>query len=189
MKITPKSNIQLPSFPLPIYKSIKIGEALGKDGERFSIFIGLDKKRVAELKELSLDKSDVKLQKTSDFQRFGVGSYEDWYKKIRTPFVLVHTTSNKLAGLVFLGPENLTGSNDWHTAGWRSYLPFRGKGLMKDFGNFAMNAYLKKFPQAKFWVQIRKENTGSLSFAKNLDFNLTDISSPRGPNFLVMVKD
>jgi len=159
-------------FPLPIYETIKIGEAVGKDGENFYIFVGLDKKIASQLKQLSLDESDLDLQKnTSDKKRFGLGSYEDWYKKNRTPFALIHKDTNALATLVWFGPEPLAlKEGDWHTAAWRSYPSFRGKGLMKDFTKFAMDIYVKNVPNIKLWISVKKGNTGSIGLAQALGF-------------------
>ena len=76
MQIIPKPNQDLPEFPLPIYSAINIAEAVSRDEEKFSVFVGLDEKMVEQLKKLSGDLSDEDLQKnTSDLKRFGLGSY------------------------------------------------------------------------------------------------------------------
>jgi len=207
MKIISKSNLKLPAFPLPIYKSIEIAKSTGDMGE-FSIYVGLDKKRVAELKNLSLDKSDTDLQKnTSDLKRFGKGSYEKWYKKNRTPFALVYNDTNSLAGLIWFGPKllglkslkhlsnkELTEEKNslyggvWHTISYRSYPNFRGKGLMKDFGIFVMGIYLKKFPNIKLWNSTNEENNAGTKYATSLGFKLNEKLSDKKANWLVMVK-
>jgi len=188
MQITFKKDSEKFSFPLPIYETIKIGEAVSKDGEDFSVFVGLDKKIASQLKQLSLDKSDTDLQKnTSDKKRFGLGSYEDWYKKNRTPFALIHKDTNALAALVWFGPEPLDEKEgNWHTAAWRSYPSFRGKGLMKDFTKFAMDAYVKSVPNIKFWIKVKKDNTGSIGLAQALGFQKLQETSPGAS--LLMVK-
>ena len=172
MKINLKSNLKLPSFPLSIYNAINIADAIGNDGDHFSVFIGLDKKMVAQLKVLSLDQNDTEIQKnTSDKKRFGEQFYEDWYKKERTPFALVHTNTNTLAALIWFGPEPLVGEiGNWYTVAWRSYPSFRGKGLMKEFTKFAINVYSKNIPNIKFWIIVKKENAGSVGLAKFLGF-------------------
>jgi|SRR3989344_1861526 len=206
MKIIPKSNLKLPTFPLPVYNSIKIAKATGDMG-KFSIYIGLDKKRVKELKKLSSDKNDADLQKnTSDLKRFGLGSYEKWYKKNRTPFALVHDDTNSLAGLIWFGPKllgrkslkhlsskELTEEYNpyegiWHTISYRSYPQFRGKGLMKDFGIFVMDIYLKKFPGIKLWNSNNAENNAGTAYALSLGFKLNEKLSDREENWFVMVK-
>ncbi|OGI62947.1 hypothetical protein A2818_00295 [Candidatus Nomurabacteria bacterium RIFCSPHIGHO2_01_FULL_40_12] len=187
MQINPKPNIIF-SLLLPVYKSIYIADAISKDEENFSIFIGLDEKMAAELKKLSLDKSDTDIQQnTSDLKRFGEGSYENWYKKNRTPFILVHRATNALAGLIWFGPEPLHDGCKCHTAGWRSYNPWRGKGLMKDFTKFAMDIYMSKFPDIKFWINAKKENTGSIRLAEYLGFKVSEKYSDSIS--IVMVKD
>ncbi len=188
MKIISKSNLEPLLFPLPIYKTIKIGEAASKDGNSFSIFVGLNEKMVAQLKVLSLDKSDVEIQKnTSDKKRFGEQSYEDWYKKNRTPFVLVHTATNALAALVWFGPEPLEKKEgNWHTVAWRSYPSFRGRGLMKEFAKFTMEIYASKIPDVKFWAVIKKENAGSIGFAQAIGFKDTQQALSDGS--LIMIK-
>ena len=107
MEINSDLSYQKFLFPLPIYRTIKIGEAFSKDKEKFFIIVGLDKKMIEQLKKLSIDENDIELQKnTSDLKRFGLGSYKNWYKKERTPFILVHTNTNTLAAIVWF--ENLS---------------------------------------------------------------------------------
>ena len=125
-------------LPLPIYSSFPVGLVNAKDGEEFSVIVGLDKDLVAQLKEKSLDESDVEIQShTSDRKRFGEGSYEEWYAKERTPFSLVEKKTGALAGLAWFGPkplgrkslkylseseleaENRQKKDDWHTMVYR----------------------------------------------------------------------
>ena len=180
------------SLPLPIYTSIPIGRAIGKTGEEFTVVIGLDKTIVRELKKLSLDSSDTDLQEnTSDRERFGEGSYESWYKKGRVPFALIHTPSNHLAALVWFGPKPLgrkslkhlseaeklregqiDGSTPpadaWHTVTYRTYLPFRGQGLMKEFSRSTKEIYKRYNPNVKLWAGINAKNLGSVAIAEKL---------------------
>ncbi len=187
MKITPAPNLTFP-LPLPIYNSIPVGEAVSRDGEHFSIFIGLDEKMVEKLKALSSDESDTELQEnTSDQKRFALGSYADWYEKSRTPFALIHTETSSLAALVWLGPKPLEKMpGDWHTVGWRSYPDFRGKGLMKTFAQFAMDVYQKNVPGIKIWIVTKKGNTGSAKLATSLGFQVLEEASDK--KSLIMVK-
>ncbi len=189
MKIIPQIDLKKLSFPLPIYQAITIGEAISRDGEHFSVFVGLNKEMVAQLKALSLDENDIDLQKnTRDRNRFGKKSYEDWYKKNRTLFALVHKNTNALAALVWLGPEPLPeNEGNWHTAAWRSYIPFRGKGLMKDFTKFAMNIYEEKISNVKFWIAVKKENAGSIGLAKILGFQESDETFNKNIDRLIIV--
>ncbi|MCX6752165.1 MAG: GNAT family N-acetyltransferase [Candidatus Nomurabacteria bacterium] len=188
MQIITKKSLEKFSLSLPIYSDIKIADATSKEGDNFYIFAGLDKEKVLQLKTLSLDESDKEIQKnTSDRKRFGLGLYEDWYKKGRTPFALIHKNTNKLAALIWFGAETLEGEKgNFHTSAWRSYPGFRGKGLMKEFANFAMNFYAEKIPDVKFWAKIRKENIGSIGFAQAIGFKKMQ-ENPDG-DFIVMVK-
>ncbi len=189
MKINPKYDIKLLSFPLPIYTSIKIAEAISKDGETFSIFAGLDKEKLEQLKKLSLDKNDLEIQQnTSDLKRFGEGSYENWYRKNRTPFALIHKNTNALAALIWFGPEPLAEKKDnYYTVAWRSYPLFRGKGLMKEFTKFVMDILSESIPKIKFWITTKKENIGSIRLAKFFGFQELENTSS-GNNSIIMIK-
>lgn len=172
LEITQKAQVKWFTLPLPIYETIEIAEAVSENKEKFKIVVGLDKELVKQLEKYSGDESDTNLQKYSkDRQRFVLGSYEDWYKKIRTPFALVHKKTGVMAAMIRFGPEPLFGQVDnWHTIGWRSYGPFRGKGFMKIFTDFTMDVYLQKFPDIKFWITVKKENAGSVKLAEGLGF-------------------
>ena len=202
MKIVKKFNTKLPSLPLPIYKNVKIAEAVSKDKDKFDIFIGLDKKKVAQLKAYSSDKNDKELQKnTGDRNRFGEGSYKDWYKKIRTPFVLIHRQSDALAAIVWFGPKPLGKKfprlgkeeiykiqDNWHTISYRSYPEWRGKGFMRKFVNFAADLYMKKFPNIRIWTGIDTRNKASKKLSLGLGFKTLEKLSDRKDHWLVMVK-
>lgn len=188
MKIIPQNNLPDFSLPLPIWSSIHIADAIGKDGQEFSVFVGLERKYVEQLRQLSLDQQDEDLQKnTGDKARFGESSYEDWYAKNRTPFALIHKQSDALAALVWFGPKPFLGEeNGWQTAAWRSYGLFRRKGLMKNFTKFAMEIYKKSVPGARFWVVLKRKNKGSAQLAVNLDFEILEEASDE--TSLVMVQ-
>lgn len=188
MQIIPKKDLEKFSLPLPIYKTIHIADATGKDGDEFSILVGLNKDFISQLKNYSLDLKDIEIQNnTSDRKRFGLGSYEDWYKKNRTPFALIHKNTNKLAALIWFGPEALVEKEgNWHTAAWRSYPLFRGKGLMKEFGKFVMKIYTENMPNVKFWITVKKENAGSIGFAQMLGFE--ELPEESDSNSCIMVK-
>ena len=179
MKIIPQNNAPKFSLPLPIWSSVHLADAIGEDGEELSVFVGLEKKYTEQLKAIALDENDVDLQKhTGDRERFGLGSYEDWYEKNRTPFALIHKQSDALSALVWFGPRPLfADENYWQTAAWRSYGPFRGKGIMRNFTQFAMEIYRKSFPDAKFWIALKRDNKGSAQLAVNLDFEVLEEAS------------
>jgi len=176
------------STALPIYTSEKIGTMSSKDGAPFDILIGLDEALVAQVRVHSLDTSDAELQEnTSDHKRFGEGSYEEWYAKERTPYALVDE-AGKLAALAWFGPkplgrkslrylsaeelakESSQEKSEWHTIVYRSYAPFRGKGLMTPFVRKAMDDYLQRNPGAKLWAGISMKNAASVALAKKLGF-------------------
>jgi hypothetical protein len=194
-------------LPLPLYNSLCIGEVKSKEGEAFDIYIGLSREHVQRLKELSLDISDTELQNnTSDFKRFGVGPYEEWYSKDRTPFALIQKSTGELAGLAWFGPkplgveslkhlsvgeiatERTMDAGDWHTIVYRSYPKFRGKGLMKQFVHFTMDVYLRKIPGAKLWAGIHGANSASEGLARSLGFTASPGHSNPARQFLVMIK-
>ena len=184
-------------LPLPIYESYKIGEQ-----DDFNIVVGLDKNLVAQLEKYSLDETDTELQKnTGDLARFGRGSYEDWYKKDRTPFALMHKNTNALAALVWFGPKPLgkksmkfegtkevTTESNWHTISFRSYPPFRGTGIMKNFSNFVLDFYKKEFPNVLFWTGTDSRNEPFKKLMFSLDFKPNEDASDLNSNWLVMTK-
>ncbi len=198
---------KLPSqVPLPLYTSISIGKAVSKTGEEFTLVIGLDKATVRELKTHSLDIADVDLHNnTSDRERFGHGSYEAWYKKNRVPFALIHSPSNQLACLMWFGPKPLgrkslkhlsesekerenevVPAGEWHTVTYRTYAPFRGQGLMKEFAKNAKEIYKRYNPNAKIWAGINANNPGSIAVAEKLGLKKDTTFSDE--NWIAMVE-
>lgn len=202
MKIIHKDNIPEFSLPLPIYNSIHIADAVCKMGDEFDIYIGLDKKYAEQLKVLSLDENDTELQnKTGDRARFGEGSYEKWYKKGRTAFCVVHKRTDALAALIWFGPKSLGKKsikfgpetedkiqNYWHTAVWRSYPKFRGRGIMKNFSIFAIDFYKKYFPGIGLWAGTDSGNNTFIRLVTELGFEVNEENSDLAANWLVMVK-
>lgn len=192
------------SLPLPLYGTIKLGTLTAQDGEEFSIWIGADKETADKVREKSLDASDTDIQNnTSDRKRFGEGSYEEWYSKDRTPFALIHS-SGALAAFAWFGPKplgrkslkylsdeerakELEQTEDvWHTLVYRSYLPFRGKGLMGDFVRFCMGIYKGHYPSAKLWVGMSADNAGSAGLASKLGFMRRDDLFDAEKNWIAM---
>lgn len=179
-------------LPLPLYETKSIGFLTSKDGERFEMLAGLDKALVEQLKQRSLNPHDKELQAyTSDKKRFGEGSYEEWYTKQRTPFALIDAGRN-LAALVWFGPKPLgrkslkylsqeemrheydKSETDWHTMVYRSYPPYRGKGLMAPFLKRAMKTYCAAYPKAKLWVGVSTNNHASIALATKLGLNMRE---------------
>lgn len=176
------------TVPLPLHAMVPIG-TLELQGDLFTMYIGADERVTALLKEKSLDIHDTEIQdNTSDRVRFGEGSYETWYAKERTPYSLIHRDSGQLAAFVWFGPkplgrkslkylsleerekEGAQKEGVWHTIVYRSYAPFRGKGLMGDFMRFVIKDYRERYPNAKLWAGLSASNAGSAALATKLGF-------------------
>lgn len=175
-------------IPLPLHTSAAIGKIMSESNETFNLIIGLDRNLVDQLKQRSLDTSDTDLQEnTSDYARFGEGSYEEWYSKGRVPFALVHKETGALAALIWLGPkplgrkslkhlspeeraqdERAMDSGDWHTIVFRAYNPYRGQGLMKGFAKEVIEIYKHYFPAARIWAGINAKNAASIALAEKI---------------------
>ena len=197
------------TLPLPIFTTVCLGTLSGKTGEVFTLYAGLSQKMVLDLKQKSLDESDVEIQKnTSDRERFGLGSYEQWYAKDRTPYALVHEATGALAALVWFGPKPLgrkslkhlspeermedersMGSDNWHTIVYRAYPPFRGQGIMKKFAMTCIDEYRTHFRDAKLWAGIHSENPASEGLATALGFTVDEGLSDRTTHHLVMTRE
>ena len=183
---------------LPLFAAAQIGTAQNAVDDRFLIFVGLNEDMAQQLKTLSLDASDTELDKnTSDRKRFGEGSYENWYSKNRVPFALVHEGDGKLAALMWYGPKQLgkkslkhlsekemheedvlgPPGDEWHTVSFRSYPPFRGKGIMKDFAKTTMDLYLRYFPNVRLWAGTERTNAASMALSSKLGFTLDESAS------------
>ena len=203
MEINPRENVPDFSLPLPLYTSVHVADASDHEGGKYAVFMGLEKEHAQHIKKLSLDESDVELQNnTGDRKRFGEGSYEEWYAKNRTPFILVHRQTNAIAALVWFGPKSLGkksikfGSeekdeiqNNWHTVVWRSYPPFRGRGLMRTFTQFVMSVYEKQFSEIKFWEGMDNRNEAMIALSSKLGFKPSEENSDPKANWLVVVKE
>jgi RimJ/RimL family protein N-acetyltransferase len=192
---------------MPIYTSQKLSSLRSKDGRDFSVVVGLEKQVVSQLKERSLDKTDLDLQNnTSDLKRFGEGSYEEWYAKERTPYALM-SEDGKLAALAWFGPKPLgrkslrflseeelakekdQEKNDWHTIVYRSYEPFRGIGVMPPFLRMVMEDYKKRYPEAKLWAGISTDNLASLGLAEKLGFKRLPEYTDADAHWCAMILD
>ena len=177
------------TLPVPMYETFSVEHFTSRTNDLFTVRIGLDRELVKQLKTFSLDTSDTDLQEnTSDYERFGMGSFEEWYAKGRTPFALVHEKTGALAALVWFGPKPLgrkslkhlspeerareseIQEHTWHTIVFRAYHPFRGQGIMKPFAHLAIQRYKKYFPHARIWAGINAANAGSIALAEKLGF-------------------
>jgi RimJ/RimL family protein N-acetyltransferase len=205
MQVTP-INTAL-DLPLPLYKTVLIATARSKTGDEFEMYAGLNERMVAEVRQRSLDDTDEALKITSDRKRFGEGKYEDWYHKGRVPFALIHKPSGAVAAIAWYGPKPLgrkplrelsaeelkqneydLDAGNWATFTYRSYSPFRGKGLMKGFVRFTMDMYSAHFPSTQFWGGLYADNTPSLALARDLGFSVNEEASDRSKNWLVVTK-
>lgn len=202
MKIIPRDRTEKYTLPLSIYKSIHLADAICREGKEFDVLIGLNKEQVAQLRQLSADESDTALQDfTGDWQRFVEGTYQDWYQKSRTILALVHKQSDDLAAVVWFGPKPLGekspkfgGSDgqkrdsDWHTVSFRAYPKYRGKGIMKNFTQFAMDTYKKHFPHIKFWAGLDDRNNASQRLLLSLGFKVNEEYSDLPAHWLIITK-
>jgi RimJ/RimL family protein N-acetyltransferase len=208
MKITPYAVDGKLKFPLPLYESMPIAEAVTENGDSFVIVAGLDKHMAEQVKRYSLDENDADLQEnTSDKKRFGEGSYEEWYSKGRVPFALIHEPSEAVTAIAWFGPkpvgskslryltpeeaeaEKKLTSDIWHTISYRCYNPFRGKGLMRDFVQFGIETYLSQYPDGKIWAIINVENPASMKLAEKLGFKPMPEASHPEEHLTVMVRE
>lgn len=194
------------SEPLPMYSMQKLDTIPSPEGIPFDIMLGLDKDLVAQLKQLSLDTSDADLQaNTSDFKRFGEGSYEEWYGKDRTPYALTDAMG-KLAALAWFGPkplgrkslkylspeelakEHSQEKSEWHTIVYRSYEPYRGKGLMSPFMRYVIADYKKRYPEAKLWAGVNAANAASVGLAQKFGFVISEEHSDPEAHWYAMIE-
>jgi hypothetical protein len=182
-------------LPLPLFASIELGTLEGKDGTLFSIVAGLDEPAVSQLKERSLDMSDVELQNnTADYKRFGTGKYEDWYSKSRVPFV-AFDPGKRLAAIVWFGadePPALTNDHafpqkNWDTIAFRSYAPYRGAGIMSPMSRFVVAMHAKVAPDRTLWLETNVDNEAGKYLFHKLGF--ADVGNSVRNGRLVMTRE
>lgn len=191
LEIIENKGVRRLSLPLLMYTSITLTTVRStNDGDEFEIAAGLKKSSADEVRKHALDESDTELQKnTGDRKRFGENSYENWYLKDRTPFGLIHKKTGVLAAFIWFGPEPLGQEpGEWHTIGYRSYNPFRGKGLMKDFSKFSMKIYSASRPGVHYWAAINQDNKASIALASSLDLTVSEENSNSETGSIVMIK-
>ena len=170
-------------LPLSLHDSVALGELHLPDGTMLTAHLGLTEDMARALKERSLDEADEEIQNnTSDRRRFGEGSYEEWFARERYPFVLTDS-AGKLTSLIWFGPEPLPSdgeelstvqpqqdASEWDTMGFRSYMPYRGKGIMTPFSRFVIETYLRIRPQRCLWLATGVENGAGIRLYEKLGF-------------------
>lgn len=180
-----------PSLSLALYGRVRIGTLETDAGLRFAFSLGLSQAEAGQLKSLSLADDLALRENTSDYERFGTGSYEVWYAKGRSIFALTDETSGALAAIVWYGPkplgrkslkhlspeeqarehESVKDAGDWHTIVFRSYPPYRGTGIMTGFAQATLDIYKKYYPAARLWAGINGMNAGSIRLCEKLGFH------------------
>lgn len=179
--------------PPPLYSSTVCGVLEHKEFGRLNIQYGLTRELIAQLTQKSLDLTDDELHRhTSDYLRFGVGSYEEWYAKGRHPFALTNK-EQELAALVWFGPSTSPACIDsdvppqlWDTIAFRAYAPFRGRGLIKRFSEKVLSVHDALYPERPIWLHTRNGNVVAQSLYENLGFVVrgsddTNTMMTRGP--------
>lgn len=178
-------------LPLPLYDSYDVGSVAAKDGELFQARIGMDKALTEQLKQKSLDETDDELQRnTSDKKRFGQIGYETWYAKDRTVFTLTDSAGN-LAAIIWLGPDPLPQfdvptQKTWATIAFRSYAPYRGKGLMKAFSILAIDSYKNARPEHQLWLETNADNEAGRRLYEKLGFTELGVRKSNGRLVMAM---
>lgn len=182
------------ALPVRAYTSVPVAELTNKEGEKFSIVIGLDESLVQQLKEKSLNKNDEELQRnTSDYRRFGEGSYEDWYGKGRIPFAAL-VGDGALAAVIWFGPDEFPDLKDaaqpdprqWDTIAFRSYEPYRGKGIMSSFSAFVIEMHDRLSPMRTLWLETNPDNEPGKHLYHKLGF--VDVGNRANNGRLVMIR-
>ncbi len=173
LRITPHS-LELPARP-ELYETRELARAVSDTGEEFNIVFGLSRALAEELRRHSCDQEDAELMKgTSDRARFCDGAYEDWFQKERYAFAL--TKEGALAAVIWFGPSALPevlgefAGAPADTLALRSYLPFRGKGLMTDFSRFVLAAHARLRPGRTLWLQTNADNAAGIRLYQKLGF-------------------
>ncbi|PIR46799.1 MAG: hypothetical protein COV07_02350 [Candidatus Vogelbacteria bacterium CG10_big_fil_rev_8_21_14_0_10_45_14] len=190
LEITPETGSEEFAFSLPIYRAEKLARAKASDGATFSIYAGLHRNFVEQLRAYSLEDSDTELAvSTRDRTRFGLGSYESWYGKGRTPFALVADEGDVLAAIAWFGPKSYPLRHDGHvegkeyTASFRAYKPYRGMHLMEDFSKYALSHFDRCFPEVFLWLETNS-GKGTRLFQK-LGFEEVGELSPLGKTVMI----
>jgi hypothetical protein len=154
MKIIHKNNLQELKLPPPASEVIHIADAIGRDGQEYDVYVGIEKKYFPQIKKFLLKENFVDLQAEN-----------------QTAFSMVHKQTNALAAVILFAPEKLMMSDEnWHRLAWRSYTPFRRRGLTANFLKYAIEIYIKNFPFAKIWTRIPLDRPAKIKLLEELGF-------------------
>lgn len=179
------------TLSVSLYESRVVADATSPSGD-FYVTLGLSEAQVTRLTALSGDQSDHALQEyTSDFERFFTGSYAEWFNQGRIPFALIHKEDEQLAAIIWIGPKPLPGNTNreghWDTVAFRTYLPYRGKGITYPFVQFATSLYRSFFPEHHLWILVDAVNAPSLGLGRKLGFEEERREVIEGKERIVMV--
>jgi GNAT superfamily N-acetyltransferase len=175
-------------LPLALYSSEQVATVTGKAGVLYSVVLGLDQSLARELKEKSLDTSDAELQRnTSDYTRFGTGSYEKWYAKGRVPFAALDSDGH-LAAVIWFGPDDfpqmqgvrLPAPGKWDTIAFRSYAPHRGTGIMSPFSAVVVEMHDRLAPDRILWLETNTDNEPGKALYRKLGFSDAGLRKENG---------
>lgn len=161
-----------------LYERALIGTLVMPDGAHLSIYLGADEGAARQLKEHALGSDEELVQNTKDRARFGEGSYESWYAKGRCPFSLVDDGGN-LAAFIWFGAENPPPecgqdieSDVWDTIAFRSYPPYRGRGIMTPLARFIIETHERLVPGRRLWLTAKTDNLPALGLYGKLGFQV-----------------
>lgn len=196
MSFAVTNSTNLPPLPLPLYSHEVIADIqIGPFGDG-QIVAGLSPTIVEQLCIRSNDPTDKALALTNDQTRFASKeSTEAWYMQGRMPFALLHTDSQDLMAIVWIGPKPLgvrpheelvtdhtpeksmsdPDTENWDTVSYRSYPPYRGGGFMTKYVGYILSVYQTHYPDRRLWVGINRTNSASQALAQKLGFTPVDV--------------
>lgn len=166
-------------FPkeMPLFATARIA-GFENGGHVYAITLGFSEDVAQSLIAHAKDESDDALRAfTGDAERFAsLDSYANWYRKDRTAFALIEEKTEALAACIWFGEKEppvavpQQEGRTYHTASFRSYPPYRGKGLMKPFARFVLDTYQKQFGDVCIWLSTSEDNTVALGLYHALGF-------------------
>jgi RimJ/RimL family protein N-acetyltransferase len=140
---------------------------------------GLALSQVNQLIRYSNDSEDTELQTyTRDHTRFATkGTYLAWYEKGPLIYALVHRESNALAAITWFRiadlPSQVSGPDHVSpvaSAAYRSYIPYRGIGIMGRVARIARASFGARAPGLRVWLEVVERNAGAIRMYEKLGF-------------------